>query len=224
MQYNRDKDCECQKAKKWREGWIYDDGKAKECTCHKTWRLNETLEQFFTKVPLLRQMGSEQYIGTKSKKNYELLIDHLLGNEKLKGKVIYVYGAHNTQKTYTMAKLIKKALVKELGVSYRTALDLLRELEKEKATWFEDEVANDYNLEIIDDFNISELKDYEKDLLYKFINSFNGDYLIVVSRDTLDPHSPIYGKTIGTRLHFADEVNKTVVSAMEMNYEEYLWS
>lgn len=165
--YERDPKCECHGLPKWGEnrwanGYIYQNGKARECACHKAWRtknyINQVLAESHTSWDLNAILGYK-YSGNNA--TYSKFKDELPKHIKGLNMLAFFQGPPSAQKTVTALTCMVECIKAGATVSYWTQFGLLDEIsklrsfntEKDEAISIENTLAsiNEKDLLIVDD-------------------------------------------------------------------------
>lgn len=128
MKYIRDPNCECSKFRELNEipftervsiteyckdGYMYSNGKVKECTCHKAYRGISKYEIMAKQnsLPTFEQLGQFKYKGDSDCYNkLKVLPSKLIDHPQYSNTIIYVAGPEGNQKTTSCAKVLCNVL------------------------------------------------------------------------------------------------------------------
>jgi len=104
---------------------------ARECDCHKKWRLDQELNNELTLSNINPDFTFDDYVGTHSLDDVNALKQIAENPEKFKYKtMVYVYGPNGTQKS-SMCQALGKALIeKGYKVQYQTMNEIINALVK----------------------------------------------------------------------------------------------
>lgn len=170
--YVRNPKCECNGLPSWGEnrwsnGYIYSNGKAKECTCHKEWRtknyINQVLADSHTSWDL-NAILDYKYVGDPT--TYNNFKTDFAKYVKTLNVLAFFQGPASSQKTITALTCMIESMKYGASVSYWTQFNLLDEITKIKNFNTDRDEAisiegtldslNDKDLLIIDDmfFNV----------------------------------------------------------------------
>lgn len=221
----------------WMRGYIYKDKEAKECSCHKAYRLTGRYNRLAKAVglPDHEDLKNLKYLGESDV--YEKLknLPQIVADNKLKDVLILVTGKDGCQKTTSLAKLVYRLTIRDQFVKYINFSDLIEDF-AEKTEDYPELMSADWL--IIDNcfegetINFKTIYNQFYNLLLKrkkptiIATSLSRDDLL--NRKDLPSHSPeMLGKLFnkldkynGTTLEFTDNVDKVLIGNKKID----LWS
>lgn len=145
QEYKRNPQCECAKYRNreemslqerlasstfWQTGIIYENGTARECKCHKTFRLLGRYDRIAKTVglPSYKELQNLKYLGEGDSYQKLKALPKIIANKKLKDVLCYVYGNNNCQKTTSLAKVLVEIIENEMTVTYINFSELIEKL------------------------------------------------------------------------------------------------
>lgn len=221
----------------WMRGYIYKDNEAKECSCHKAYRLTGRYNRLAKAVglPDHEDLKNLKYLGESDV--YEKLknLPQIVADNKLKDVLILVTGKDGCQKTTSLAKLVYRLTIRDQFAKYINFSDLIEDF-AEKTEDYQELMSADWL--IIDNcfegetINFKTIYNQFYNLLLKrkkptiIATSLSRDDLL--NRKDLPSHSPeMLGKLFnkldkynGTTLEFTDNVDKVLIGNKKID----LWS
>lgn len=116
--------------KYWQNGYICENGRSYECTCHKKFRLKgryERLAEEFN-LPSYEELKQQEFIGDNTEFLKLKKLPKLVEDKQLRNVVCFVHGAEQHQKTTSAAKVIFSLVTDGRSVNYINFIDLIEKL------------------------------------------------------------------------------------------------
>lgn len=116
--------------KYWLNGNIYENGRARECTCHKKWRLAGRYDSLAKQynLPTHDELVEMKFLGDNS--NFQKLksLPKIVKEHRLTNVLGFIHGPAGCQKTTSIAKLLYGLVLDGYTVGYTTYSDLVDKL------------------------------------------------------------------------------------------------
>jgi len=254
-EYKRSPRCECSNYKDinelsieerlsnkpyWMQGSIYENKTARECSCHKQWRLTNIYNKTALDVglPSFEELKKLSYIGNSDSYKKLKALPSIITEHQLKDVLVFITGPFGCQKTTSLAKLMHQLISSSNTVFYISFTDLIERLNARK-----DDVSDLYNADwlIIEDCFDSETINFKTsyNMFYNLIIRRTKPTIIstVLSKDELlqNTSKPFYNVNMlnqlfakvekyNTSISFTDNVSKLLVTGANGSNTLDIWS
>lgn len=130
----------------WQDGIIYENDTARECKCHKVFRLGGRFDRIANNanLPTYSELQDLNYIGNSDNYNKLRALPRIIKEKELKDILVYVHGANGCQKTTSIAKVMYDIVLDNQSVYYTTYQDLIEAINCNDATVLKDVKNSDW--------------------------------------------------------------------------------